>query len=184
MPDPNLAVAESAATVFEHAVDAADAATTSAISAALAGNALLAILPDLVFIWRKKVSEIPAGWHLCDGSTHNGVVTVDLRDKFIIGASVDDGGLNSQATTVTGAGTLDGGLSEVTLTAAESGLPAHAHTHPAVTNVTVSDVRGSYMNVANWSAGNTGTVSAATASEAHENLPPYYALCFIQYVGV
>ncbi|HQZ60518.1 MAG TPA: hypothetical protein PLQ39_12655, partial [Acinetobacter sp.] len=33
--------------------------------------------------------DIPSGWNLCDGT--NG--TPDLRDKFIVGASQDEGGI-------------------------------------------------------------------------------------------
>jgi microcystin-dependent protein len=57
-------------------------------------------------------SVIPSGWAVCNGS--NG--TPNLQDRFIIGAS------NSRA-----AGS-SGGESSVTLTAAQSGVPAHTHT--------------------------------------------------------
>ena len=57
-------------------------------------------------------SVIPSGWAVCNGL--NG--TPDLQDRFIIGAS------NSRA-----AGS-SGGESSVTLTAAQSGVPAHGHT--------------------------------------------------------
>ena len=71
----------------------------------------------------------PPGWHLCDGTTHgssalnalltagghpNPHLTPNLKDKFILG----DGGTLPNS----------GGAATVTLTAAQSGLPGHAHT--------------------------------------------------------
>lgn len=56
--------------------------------------------------------SIPDGWAVCDGT--NG--TPDLRDRFIVGAST------------TKAAGSSGGQESVTLTAAQSGLPAHTHT--------------------------------------------------------
>lgn len=79
----------------------------------------------------------PTGWHLCDGTAHSSAalttvltigghanphLTPDLRDRFILG----DGG--SQP--------VSGGAATVTLTAAESGIRAHAH--PTGTSTTVS----------------------------------------------
>jgi len=57
-------------------------------------------------------AQIPAGWAVCDGT--NG--TPDLRDRFIVGAST------------TKAAGSSGGQESVTLTAAQSGVPAHTHT--------------------------------------------------------
>lgn len=57
----------------------------------------------IIAVWRKAIVDIPAGWHLCDGT--NG--TEDLRGSFIIGAglffNVDDtGGGNDHIHTFTG----------------------------------------------------------------------------------
>lgn len=35
-----------------------------------------------ITLWHGAVENIPAGWHLCDGTAG----TVDLRNKFIVGA--------------------------------------------------------------------------------------------------
>lgn len=71
-------------------------------------------------------SSAPAGWLLCDGAAIPGTytalialvgsVTPNLRDRFIVGAG------SSYAVKATG------GAATVTLTAAESGMPSHAHT--------------------------------------------------------
>jgi microcystin-dependent protein len=173
---------------------------------------------------------IPSGWALCDGT--NG--TPDLRDRFIVGAS---------ATKTAGS---VGGQESVTLTAAQSGLPAHTHTTASAdaahshdmtdTNLAHShgmDYSGSHAHGGKWlpwvadqnvTAGlgayatkggnghdvigmdgshihtvhsalgnhkhsilsgnathshNVNPNTAANASQAHSNMPPYYALVYI-----
>lgn len=79
---------------------------------------------------------------------------------------------------IAGSGTFDtldatGGAETVTLTAAQSGVPAHTHT----TTVYDTDGVGNYFDASSGSGG-TGTAtvsanSAANASEAHTNLQPY-----------
>lgn len=56
-----------------------------------------------IIMWSGSISAIPAGWYLCNGS--NG--TPDLRDKFIVGARQDEGGLAK--TNVSGSLTQSGG---------------------------------------------------------------------------
>lgn len=60
-------------------------------------------------------STAPAGWAICNGQ--NG--TPDLRNKFVLGA-----GTRSVGT--------QGGVESVTLTGAQSGVPAHTHVATAV----------------------------------------------------
>jgi microcystin-dependent protein len=131
-------------------------------------------------------------WAICDGTVHNGVTTPDLRDRFIVGAGStynvgDTGGVNS-----------------VTLTAAQSGLPAHTHTvndpghtHTAggfvVTNLTDDvEVGTSQWRVNGYeglsiSSNTTGITIGSTidldASQSHENRPPYYALLAVKKVA-
>ncbi|MGB8020741.1 MAG: hypothetical protein WCF04_05890 [Candidatus Nanopelagicales bacterium] len=70
----------------------------------------------------------PTNWWICDGSLHGSPAleavlgspnAPDLRDRFVVGAG------NTYARGDTG------GAAAVTLTAAQSGLPAHAHTASA-----------------------------------------------------
>lgn len=69
-------------------------------------------------------SSAPVGWHLCDGTAHGssqlaalvGPNTPDLRDRFVVGA----GAAYTKGDT--------GGAASVTLTGAQSGVAAHAHT--------------------------------------------------------
>src|SRR5262245_14075787 len=48
------------------------------------------LLPSgVIVMWSGTIATIPSGWFLCDGT--NG--TPDLRDKFVVGATSDAGGV-------------------------------------------------------------------------------------------
>jgi microcystin-dependent protein len=70
-----------------------------------------------------------------------------------------------------------GGAKTVTLTAAQSGLPAHTHEQTAPTSSSGGAVRFATDTNASGAdtAGNNATqANAATnAAQAHENMPPY-----------
>jgi len=62
------------------------------------------------------------------------------------------------------------GVAEVTLTAAQSGLPAHTHTYSQPVN---EDGGGSgEQEVQNTTSGTTGSTGGTSASEAHTNIQP------------
>lgn len=131
-----------------------------------------ASLPSgLIAIWKGSISTIPDGWVLCDGQ--NG--TPDLRDKFVLGAG------NSYDVGSTG------GEETHTLTVNE--MPSHTH-----------NVSGSSASI--WLGDRSGVKDAIMAdrsqlyqdeiavdisvtlgysggSSAHNNMPPYYTLCYI-----
>lgn len=136
---------------------------------------------------------IPTNWMLADGRTLNrvdypeladamgisaGATTFalpDLRNKFIYGASAPSGSPWS-----------GGGAATVLLTAAESGLPAHAHVSPYYTNRNLSGVGGTGGNEASNQGDSGGgriqavdSIVAANASAAHNNMPPYILLAQI-----
>jgi len=145
-----------------------------------------------IILWYGGVGDVPTGWSLCNGSTVNGYTTPDLRERFVVGA----GGDNS---TVSGAGYAvgdTGGANDVTLT--ESQMPSHNHSltntnHNHGLNFTpvkdgggICANRGDSGSCHNMSTGggvNNATISATITSTggstAHENRPPYYALCYI-----
>lgn len=112
-------------------------------------------------IWTKGSDTIPDGWALCDGE--NG--TPDLRDKFVVGA----GGKYNVGDT--------GGEEEVTLTVEQ--MPTHNHayyrTQPAgqTTTSTSSSAKTFYGQGAEFASVSAGS------SQPHNNLPPYYAVCWI-----
>jgi microcystin-dependent protein len=97
----------------------------------------------------------------------------DLRDRFLMGAGA------------TAVGT-EGGAAAVTLTAAQSGVPAHDHP------VQVRNGTGGSVSQAVARAADTGTVGSVTgiddnvaenAAQSHENRPPFRAVKWITKAG-
>lgn len=134
-----------------------------------------------IVIWSGEVDAIPEGWYLCDGT--NG--TPDLRNKFVLGSGdVYDVGAT-------------GGEMAHTLTVDE--LAKHRHNEQAVTDLenpqqarfVISNIAGATMpGVAiNGTPFTATTASAAISTEyegdnrPHNNMPPYYALCYIMKVA-
>lgn len=137
-------------------------------------------------------ATVPSSWALCNGATVNGVVTPDLRDRFIVGS----GSAYNIGNT--------GGAISVTLSVAQ--MPAHAHGGVTNTdfpdhahnvsfkaeNVPASPSQTSVITpkpTPNFTVGSSGAtarhqhaITAEGGSSAHENRPPYYALAFIMRV--
>ena len=139
----------------------------------------------VIVMWSGEATAVPAGWALCNGE--NG--TPDLRDRFIVGAGKT---YEVRAT---------GGTNEVALT--KDQMPNHYHLH--VNDLTLMRDVGTVYNAGKtldlvtkkgYSRGGdsdgkilrTGTAGGDATdtvvgtdgyAEAHENRPPYYALCFI-----
>lgn len=109
----------------------------------------------IIVLWYGSIASIPSNWQLCDGT--NG--TPDLRDNFVVGAgssySVDDtGGAQTHRHSFSGT-TGNGGNSRNAGTDTAGSVDSRFdHTH-------------SY-------SGNTNYIS---------NLPPYYALAYIQRIS-
>lgn len=148
-----------------------------------------------IIIWSGSSEKIPAGWHLCDGQQG----TPDLRDRFIMGA----GGSYQVGDT--------GGEAAHTLTTEE--LPSHSHGSGSLSAVSAGSHTHSYYNqdprinsFGVYSGGNdvitqlttqgdttgssgshthtiSGTTGATGSGTAHNNLPPYYALCYIMRIS-
>jgi len=137
-----------------------------------------------ILMWSGMLIYIPYGWALCDG-LHG---TPDLRDRFIVGAG---GNYNSG---------LTGGQEQVTLGLGQ--IPSHGHSASS-TNAgshTHNLYRGYDYKLNRWELGGgyglsnawrSGKVSASGnhshaisvgnsgGNGAHENRPPYFALCYI-----
>lgn len=147
-----------------------------------------ALFIDEIRMYAGSLSNIPAGWHLCN--SQNG--TVDLRDRFVVGYNPD----NADYDTI---GKV-GGEKEVGLSVAQ--LPTHSfHTVGGVyaddgTNTQVSssstvNVRGDrqgdshrYQLHAASGVADKGRTNSIGSGEAHENRPPYFTLAFIQFKGI
>ena len=127
-----------------------------------------------IILWSGSTGSVPDGWALCNGS--NG--TPNLQDKFVVGAG---SGYAVDAT---------GGSATVTLTTAQ--MPQHNHGAANVTDKVVRttgntngapNLGGQYQGATHQlSMSNTvggGGNTNIGSSQAHENLPPYYALAYI-----
>lgn len=151
-------------------------------------------------------TSAPTGWALCDGTEHGSTALAtligsanapNLRDRFVVGAGS------------TYADKATGGAATVTLTAAQSGLPAHNHTNTVGTESATHKHAYDAVSYGSYGAlsvglggdagnkvgylsahGGTETAShnhtvtinytvAASATSSHENRPPYYALTYI-----
>ena len=142
-----------------------------------------------IVMWSGTIASIPTGWQLCDGT--NG--TPDLRDRFIVGARTDDGGVAK--TIVSGVLTQVGGAANHDHGGSSGIAGMHSHSFSGSTG---SDTSGTYRA---WNAGpgtsgyngdasrgyhthsysgvtDSGGVHSHSISSA-SNLPPYYALAFI-----
>lgn len=145
-------------------VDLVDNITKAELMTALGMNPNGNNCPSgMIVMWSGTIASIPEGWKLCNGQ--NG--TPDLRNRFIVGAgdeySVGDtGGSNTVALTV-------------------DQIPQHNHSysyHTTMDRVAGSSSQNKY-NVGSLESHTTGN---AGGGQAHENRPPYYALCFIMKV--
>ena len=148
------------------------------------GRVQAALPAGVIAMWSGAASAVPAGWALCDGTSG----TPDLRGRFIVGA----GGSYAVGAT--------GGAETVTLTTAQ--MPAHshsitaaaeeagAHSHTLARGTTGADSGSRTVTTASGNTVSTGeagahthTITATAANTgggaAHENRPPYYALCYI-----
>jgi hypothetical protein len=109
-----------------------------------------------IIMWSGSVATIPSGWHICDGTNN----TPDLHDRFVVAA---------------GSGYAVGA------TGGDAALAAHTHTIAG----------GTTAGGANYAAVVSGPTSAAahdvttdsTGAGNSGNMPPYFALCFIQRIA-
>jgi hypothetical protein len=125
----------------------------------------------VIVMWSGSVATIPTGWFLCDGDND----TPDLRDRFIVGAKEDDGGVAK--TNVTGSLTQSG----------DGTIPSHTHTGPAHTHSLpmntsgsgASNGAGSFSSHSGATTGSSGTGDTGTAGTGTKNIAVYYALALI-----
>ena len=146
--------------------------TCTATAFAGDGSALtgLAGIPSgVIVMWNSTVASIPTGYVLCDGNNS----TPDLRDRFIVGAKQDDSSVAK--TNVSGALTQTGGAATHSLTEAELGT----HNHHFQIGTDTGTPYGMAFASGNGAAQGWIGVDNAGSGTAHNNLPPYYALCFI-----
>ncbi len=153
------------------------------IETATVDKALRTALPKgCIVMWSGAVAKIPTGWALCDGQ--NG--TPDLLGRFVVAA----GGTYSVGQT--------GGADSVVLSEAQ--MPSHTHTmelageHTHVIEFAAAGSNPTYLApdngsnytgselTANAAGEHTHTVNKTGSGTAHENRPPFYALCYIMKI--
>jgi len=133
-----------------------------------------------IILWSGSTGSVPSGWYLCDGT--NG--TPDLRNSFIVGAG------NTYAVGATG-GTADAIVVSHTHTATSVVTdPQHNHTYTSSANAGSGVLPNGYSGGTSSASFNTGNAStgitvattnaSAGTSGTNQNLPPYYALAYIQ----
>ena len=120
----------------------------------------------MYLLWYGAANAIPSGFILCNGS--NG--TPDLRGKFVVGYHDGNGDYDVGDT---------GGAETVTLTIAQ--IPSHKHTTNIDGQHVIPGGGGS-----SYPYGGGGTYASRLFSMsntggggAHENRPPFHALCYI-----
>lgn len=121
------------------------------------------VLPSgIICMWSGATTTIPSGWYLCNGS--NG--TPDLRNRFIIGAG------STYAVDNTGG--------ETTVTLTVNQIPSHSHSIEGYSPTgSVPRVGKIISSTANTGSGASYNTSDTGGNSSHNNMPPYYALCFI-----
>ena len=136
----------------------------------------VAVFPSgAIVLWSGSIGSIPAGWYLCDGT--NG--TPNLKNSFIVGAG--------DVYPVSGAGgSKDAIVVSHTHTATVTD-PGHSHTQGGAGAQPVAYGSGgdfasgnSNPNTGTSSTGITVTNVSTGVSGTNANLPPYYALAYIQ----
>ena len=155
---------------------------TQIATTAFATAAAAAALPvGGIIMWSGSIASIPSGWALCNGS--NG--TPDLRNRFVVGAgstyAVDATGGSADAIvvshthTATSTVTDPGHAHSITMSSAAFGVSGEVQVfRPSGTTNTNSATTGITVATTNASTGSSGT---------NANLPPYYALAYIQKIA-
>lgn len=116
-----------------------------------------------IVIWSGAADAVPSGWALCDGQ--NG--TPDLRDRFVVGAGT------SYEVGATGG--------EATHTLMVNEMPAHAHSVPYNSTGNASSI--AYMSYSTHAVLTNMTLTTSSGdSQPHNNMPPFYALCYIMKI--
>ena len=127
---------------------------------------IVAVPSGCILIWSGAANAIPTGFVLCNGSNS----TPDLRGKFVVGYHDGNGDYDVGDT---------GGAETVTLTTAQ--IPSHKHdTNIDGQHVIPGGGGSSYpYGGAGTYASRLFSMSNTGGGGAHENRPPFYALCYI-----
>ena len=155
----------------------------------------------VIFLWSGAVNAIPSGYVLCDGN--NG--TPDLRDRFIVGAgnnyAVGASGGSADSVIISHSHNITGTAQSGGEHVHDIDDPGHTHTYQRSASTVEYGDRNNSARALSYQTRNTSsqvtgiTVVSTGSSHTHSlvgiastagvagtnlNLPPYYALCYIQ----
>jgi microcystin-dependent protein len=127
-----------------------------------------------IVVWSGSQASIPNGWALCDGGKYNNLQTPDLRDRFIVGAG---SGSNYKV------GEKNGEAMH-TLSAQEMPSHAHGYTFKYAAKALAKNGNEHFYSISDNPSykEKSASTDASGGGWAHENRPPYYALCYIMRV--
>lgn len=162
-------------------------------------------IPGMIMMWSGDVNSVPKGWTLCDGKTDiNGIKIPDLKGRFVIGA-----GRRPLLDYVNGKAVENNNLDEVRVSVhdksgadrvqlQEREMPEHSHKPNDTYRYYVAkaeSIKGASstsgtdqkdltdeiaVNLVNF---NLASEKSKGGNYPHYNMPPYYALAYIIYVG-
>lgn len=158
--------------------------TSTNLASSIATISTESIPSGAIIMWSGSSTNIPSGWALCNGQ--NG--TPNLIGRFVLGAD------NTTQTEASESGPSDqypphetGGEATVKLTILQ--LPAHDHIERVGDNGQIKDAAylsrtssSSYRRLESTTIGmptSVLTTGATGGNESHNNMPPYYTLCYI-----
>lgn len=133
-------------------------------------------------------SNIPTGWTLCNGVDVNGENVPDLADKFIVGTgkeySIGDIGGSKDAVVVSHTHTMPTSGSHTHSFSQELGSSGQDETQNRPSGSDNNPTGVSAWNKSISGGSHTHPINTTGVTGANKNLPPYFALAFIMYVGV
>jgi microcystin-dependent protein len=163
-------------------VPASDGTTTGKLTITQIADQIVPI--GSILLWSGSIASIPTNWALCNGS--NG--TPDLRNRFIVGANVDNAGVAN--TNITGLNTQTGGTKDAIVVNHTHAItdPGHSHTLPIASGsggTSKVNTNGGFSTSNIETSVNTTGISINFTGEAgsNQNLPPYYALAYIMRIS-
>ena len=162
---------------------------------------IVSFVQGMIILWSGAANAIPSGWVLCDGNNS----TPNLSGKFVVGYSASDGDYDVDDTGGSATVTLTTAqlpahnhtTSDHSHSFSGSGSSSHTHTVGGTLGSGGKMMGYDYGNFSNNAAnrttssatvsltvsGTTGNAAPTTANtgsgNAHENRPPFYALCYI-----
>jgi|TARA_R110000824_G_scaffold213999_4_gene400257 microcystin-dependent protein len=200
----NMLVGNSSNVIAQVALSG-DATMDSSGAVSLTSAAKSLLMPTGSII-QYGAAAAPTGWLLCDGSAKNAVVDATLQPLFLVIGNTYGGSDNTdfevpdfmgRAPVGYGAGSgltsralnASGGAEDVTLTAAQSGSPAHGHTINTASSGYNDSLNQGQSPLGKSSDAGAGVnypgadgvqdSAAAAASSAHENMPPWVCVNFL-----